>query len=123
MGSTSMRRRFALPLTGLLAAGALALPAPAALALPAPAAVAHDHGKADDRLLSARTAQEDPRFRVLVFSRTTAFRHTEAIDAGKAAIAELAAQENFEAEFTEDATRFTEENLRTYDAVVFLNTD
>ncbi len=37
-------------------------------------------------------AQDPPRFDALVFSKTTGFRHTEAIDAGKVAIRRLAAE-------------------------------
>lgn len=35
------------------------------------------------------TAEEEPRFDVLVFSRTTGFRHSDAIDAGKLAIPQI----------------------------------
>src|SRR5262249_12081430 len=56
-------------------------------------------------------AAQDPRFDVLVFSKTTGFRHTDAIDAGKVAIAELGAARNFSVTATEDATQFTDANL------------
>ena len=44
--------------------------------------------KGVQRLVTADELRQDPRFDVLVFSRTTGFRHTDAIDAGKVAIAE-----------------------------------
>jgi cytochrome c len=55
---------------------------------------------------------------VLVFSRTTAFRHGEAIDAGRAAL-----QDRFGADVTEDAERFSDDGLRDYDVVVLLQTN
>jgi cytochrome c len=71
----------------------------------------------------AVTAQTEPRFDALVFSKTTGFRHTEAIDAGKAAIGELAAEHNFRVDITEDSTLFTERNLAQYEVVVMLHPD
>jgi cytochrome c len=68
-------------------------------------------------------AQTEPRFDALVFSKTTGFRHTEAIDAGRAAIRELAAQHNFHVDETEDSSQFTERNLARYDVVVMLHPD
>jgi cytochrome c len=55
---------------------------------------------------------------VLVFSRTTAFRHGEAIEAGRAAL-----QDRFGADVTEDAERFADEELRDYDVIVLLQTN
>jgi hypothetical protein len=54
--------------------------------------------------------------RVLVFTRTTGYRH-ESIAAGVAALADA-----FDIEATEDAGVFTRENLARYRVVVFLNT-
>jgi len=71
----------------------------------------------------AAGAQAEPRFDALVFSKTTGFRHTEAIDAGKVAIRELAAQHNFHVDETEDSSQFTERNLARYDVVVMLHPD
>jgi type 1 glutamine amidotransferase len=59
--------------------------------------------------------------RVLVFSRTTGFRH-DSIPAGIAAIRELGAGGGFAVDATEDPRAFTPDNLRRYRAVVFLNT-
>src|SRR4028118_1840301 len=59
--------------------------------------------------------------RVLVFSKTTGFRHTS-IAAGKAAIMKLGEEHGFQADTTEDARYFTEDSLKNYSAVIFLNT-
>jgi cytochrome c len=72
-----------------------------------------------DRSAAAQGA--DTRFTVLVFSKTTAFRH-DSIPQGIAAIEELGAEHGFAVESTEDAARFSEANLARYKAVVFLNT-
>jgi len=61
---------------------------------------------------------DEPEIDVLVFSRTTSYRHTGAIDAGRAALAE-----RFGAELTEDASRFSDEGLRGVDVVVLLQTN
>lgn len=58
---------------------------------------------------------------VLVFSRTTGFRH-ESIPAGVQALRELGAADGFAVTASEDAAAFTPDNLRRYAAVVFLNT-
>jgi type 1 glutamine amidotransferase len=59
--------------------------------------------------------------RVLVFSKTTGFRHSS-IPAGKAAILLLGKQKGFIVDTTEDASLFTTNNLKKYSAVVFLST-
>ena len=59
--------------------------------------------------------------RLLVFSKTAGYRHSS-IEPGIAAIRQLGAQNNFAVDATEDATAFTDRNLRRYRAVVFLNT-
>jgi cytochrome c len=74
-------------------------------------------------LVPAAAAQTAPRFDALVFSKTTGFRHTEAIDAGKVAIRQLAAEHNFHVDETEDSSQFTERNLARYDVVVMLHPD
>jgi cytochrome c len=63
----------------------------------------------------------DSRFAVLVFSKTTGFRH-DSIVPGIAAIAALGVEHRFAVDSTEDATRFSEANLARYRVVVFLNT-
>lgn len=59
--------------------------------------------------------------RVLVFTRTTGFRHGS-IPAGVEALRLLGGQLGFEVEHTEAASRFTPDGLAGIAAVVFLNT-
>ena len=59
--------------------------------------------------------------RILVFSKTAAFRHAS-IGAGQKAIFQLGKAQGFAVDTTENASRFTEENLKRYRAVVFLST-
>jgi cytochrome c len=66
----------------------------------------------------SRTLKET---RVLVFSKTTVYRH-ESIPAGIALIRKLGEQHNFLVDTTENAAAFHEENLKRYNAVIFLNT-
>lgn len=60
-------------------------------------------------------------FHVLVFSKTAGFRH-DSIPTGIAMFQELAQKEGYVVDATEDATKFTKENLAKYDAIVFLST-
>ena len=59
--------------------------------------------------------------RVLVFSKTAAFRHGS-IGVGKIAMLKLGKENGFSVDTTEDAKVFTEDNLKKYNAVVFLST-
>ncbi|QPH37703.1 ThuA domain-containing protein [Pedobacter endophyticus] len=59
--------------------------------------------------------------KILVFSKTKGFRHAS-IGAGKAAIMKLGLSNHFDVDTTENATAFTEENLKKYTVVVFLST-
>lgn len=59
--------------------------------------------------------------RILVFSKTDGFRHILAIEAGKKAFLEIGQEEGIEVDTTENASFFTDENLKKYRAVVFLN--
>ena len=68
----------------------------------------------------APTRGEAPAPRVLVFSKTAAFRH-DAIAAGVKAVRELSVDGGFVVDTTEDAATFTPENLARYRAIVFLN--
>jgi len=61
------------------------------------------------------------RFRVLVFSKTTGFRH-DSIPVAVAAIRRLGRAHRFSVEQTEDERRFTDRSLAHYDAVIFLST-
>jgi type 1 glutamine amidotransferase len=70
---------------------------------------------------SGQGRPEGARFTVLVFTRTTGFRH-ESIPAGVRAVKEIGAANGFAVETTEDASAFTPVGLARYQAVVFLNT-
>lgn len=59
--------------------------------------------------------------KILVFSKTAGFRHSSIPD-GKRAILEIARQNGFIADTTENAVYFTDDSLKKYAAVVFLNT-
>ncbi len=91
------------PSRPLLATAAVALAAATAATLAPPAAAA-----------------DDP-FDVLVFSRTSGFRHGS-IAAGVQAVTALGAANAFTVTATEDAGAFTTANLAGFEAVVFLNT-
>ena len=69
---------------------------------------------------AATTAAPKP-YRVLVFTKTTGFRHTS-IDEGAGAIRALGHDHGFSVDTTADAARFTRSRLDRYDAVVFLST-
>ncbi|MGZ5191128.1 MAG: ThuA domain-containing protein, partial [Flavisolibacter sp.] len=59
--------------------------------------------------------------RVLVFSKTSGFRHTS-IPTGKAAIMKLGQENGFDVDTTENASYFTEDSLKNYSTVIFLST-
>ncbi len=59
--------------------------------------------------------------KILVFSKTAAFRHAS-IPAAITALKRLATDHSVAADFTEDATVFNDASLSQYDAVVFLMT-
>src|SRR5215208_1376773 len=71
------------------------------------------------------TVQDEPRYDVLVYSRTPAgaFRHTDAIDAGRTAIQAMGAAQNFRVTLTEDQTQFNDATLRPYEVVVLLDAE
>lgn len=98
-----MRLRLALPVLSSLALATAVLGA-LVLGVMAPAAPA---------LASMPT--------VLVFSKTTGWRH-ESIPTAVAAVQRVAMQESLYSNATEDASVFTPENLRGYRAVIFVNT-
>jgi cytochrome c len=66
---------------------------------------------------------EDPRFDVLVFTRTTAFRHAEAIEAGRTELERMGKDAGFSVDATEDPSRFSDDGLRRYEVVVLLSTN
>lgn len=59
--------------------------------------------------------------RVLVFSRTKGYRHAS-IPVGRMAIMKLGQENGFAVDTTEDASQFTEANLKKYGAVIWLST-
>lgn len=67
------------------------------------------------------TAFAQTKINVLVFSKTAAFRH-QSIEAGKTALAKMAKEKGFGVSFSEDASQFTEANLKKFNTVIFLNT-
>ncbi|WP_435735283.1 ThuA domain-containing protein [Cellulosimicrobium sp. PMB13] len=66
-------------------------------------------------------AAEEEAGRLLVFSKTAAFRHGS-IPQGIAAVQAIGDEHGITVDTTEDAAAFTPENLATYDAVVFMST-
>ena len=68
---------------------------------------------------SSKKIMQSPK--ILVFSSTKGYRH-KSIDAGKTALLEMGAEKKWIVDTTEDATVFTEANLKQYGAVVFLST-
>ena len=72
--------------------------------------------------VAIQSEMEDPAFRVLVFSRTTGFRH-KSIPFSIEQMLQLGAKEGFGVDTTENPLLFTPENLSRYAAVVFLNTN
>src|SRR5262245_53194688 len=70
---------------------------------------------------SGCSSSRAPAADVLVFTRTTGFRHSS-IPAGIAALRELGAQAGYRVESTEDAAVFAEQGLQGVRVVVFLNT-
>ncbi|MDU0371624.1 ThuA domain-containing protein [Hymenobacter endophyticus] len=65
--------------------------------------------------------QPQPTASVLIFSKTSGFRH-ESIPAGIRAIQTLGQQHNFRVDTTTNAGRFTATGLQPYQAVIFLST-
>lgn len=66
-------------------------------------------------------ADEIKKLRVLVFSRTAGFRH-DSIPSGIECLKSLAREHGFTVSTTEDASLFTQDQLKKFDLVVFLNT-
>jgi type 1 glutamine amidotransferase len=67
----------------------------------------------------AKKIMQSPK--ILVFSATKVYRH-KSIANGKMALLKIGAENNWKVDTTEDATVFTETNLKQYGVVVFLNT-
>jgi type 1 glutamine amidotransferase len=60
-------------------------------------------------------------FKVLAYSKTSGFRHTDAIDAGKPMLTAMGTKQGFEVTFTEDPGAFNATNLAQYELVFGLN--
>jgi cytochrome c len=89
-----------------------------------PKVVVSDGEATSSRTLEVQVLEPDDadaRFRVLVFSKTTGFRHAS-IDEGHTAIEALGNEHAFQVDHTEDATAFRDNVLSHYDTVVFLST-
>jgi type 1 glutamine amidotransferase len=69
----------------------------------------------------APASDSAPEFAVLLFTKTTGWRH-ESIPAGVAAIQALGTQAHFAVDANEDAAVFTRDQLAHYRVVIFLNT-
>jgi type 1 glutamine amidotransferase len=67
------------------------------------------------------SAENEPAFAVLVFSKTAGYRH-ESIPAGIAAIQALGEQSDFRVDATEDDKVFSDASLAKYREVIFLST-
>ncbi|NYE38606.1 PKD repeat protein/type 1 glutamine amidotransferase [Nocardioides cavernae] len=104
--------------SGLAAAPAAAAERPAAKQSTPARSVAPTHAGHDH---DATPLAVEPTYDVLVFSKTTGFRHGS-IGAGIRSIRRLGAQYGFTVDATEDATQFTAANLEKYEAVVWLST-
>ena len=86
------------------------------------ATLALGHAPLDLRVVrSARAQQAQVRYSVLVFSRTTGFRHDSIADA-ISAVRALGDQNGFLLDATEDPSVFTDATLAGYSAVIFLLT-
>lgn len=72
-------------------------------------------------VLTSSPASAHDDFKILVFSKTTGFRHSS-IEPGIAAVKQLGVDNHFAVDATEDASAFTEANLAQYQAVVWLST-
>jgi cytochrome c len=72
-------------------------------------------------LTSDAGANHGSSFEVLIFSKTTGFRHASITNA-VVAVRELASQNHFSVTNTEDSTWFTDTNLARFRAVIFLMT-
>ncbi len=72
-------------------------------------------------LLCFTSLSVDAKPKVLIFSKTAGFHHAS-IPVGIAAIVKLGEENNFDADTTTDATKFSFENLKQYAAVIFLST-
>ena len=76
-------------------------------------------------LISVQTFSNEtwkPQPRVLVFSKTAAFRHKSSIAVGKIALMKLGVENGFSVDTTENVAYISADSLKHYSAVVFLST-
>jgi len=66
---------------------------------------------------SARTGP----FKMLAYSKTSGFRHVDAINAGKTMLMAMGTKQGFEVTFSEDPSDFTSQSLAQYEIVFGLN--
>ena len=72
-------------------------------------------------LLFLSACNQSHQTRILAFSKTAGYRHAS-ITNGKTALLKMGAENNWIVDTTEDASVFTEDNLKNYAAVIFLST-
>jgi type 1 glutamine amidotransferase len=77
---------------------------------------------ANANIAAAEAAKEAASFNVLVFSKTSGFRHHDAIKVGIPFFKKQGELLNFKVDASEDAGVFNAESLRKYAAIVLLNT-
>ncbi|MDR2981220.1 MAG: ThuA domain-containing protein [Puniceicoccales bacterium] len=70
---------------------------------------------------SEKTTEKDTPFEVLVYTRTQSFKHGS-IPNGVAALEKMAPANDFTVQQTDDPAAFTDENLKRFAVVVFMNT-
>lgn len=73
------------------------------------------------QVMAETSSEQEPHFKVLVFSRTTGFRHSS-IPTGIQAMHKLGGEHHFAVDATEETALFTDEGLRDFQVVIFLNT-
>jgi cytochrome c len=65
--------------------------------------------------------EQEPEFKALLFTKTAGYRH-DSIPAGVAAFEQMAADNHFEIDHTEDSSVFNDANLAEYDVVIMFQT-
>jgi glucose/arabinose dehydrogenase/PKD repeat protein/type 1 glutamine amidotransferase len=112
---TALRRSRRGRSVAALAAGALAITlAPTAVATATPADTSVE--------TAPSSAEVDGDSRVLIFTATTQFRHTEAITQGTPVLEAAFAEAGIASDHTEDASVFNDDDLAAYDALVMFQT-
>jgi type 1 glutamine amidotransferase len=78
-------------------------------------------GGCSDQPVQAEMFKSTDTLSVLVFSKTTGWRH-DSIEAGVSAVVDHASRYGMRVQHSEDALLFSDESLNRFDVVVFLNT-